>query len=86
MSLADRHPYKASTASAANRAARRPLRDADVLIPLLVLSPAFLAVVVRTMARGEEFGAGPTVCAAIVLLAVAMFVSAWRDRSTDRSS
>jgi hypothetical protein len=65
---------------------KRPLRerlpDADIVILLVILSPAFLAVVVRTVLRGEAFGAGATVCAALVIVALATAASAWRARGT----
>jgi hypothetical protein len=75
----DPHPYR--TVGRGERPGRGPWPDADVLIPLLVLSPAFLAVVVRAMVRGEALSAGATVCGAIVAATVGMSVSAWRARA-----
>jgi hypothetical protein len=54
--------------------------DRDILIALGLLWPAFLALVVRTFMRGETFGTGATVAAAMVVLAPALLVSAWRAR------
>jgi hypothetical protein len=66
---------------AATRTRHRPSRlvDGDIAILALLLSPAFLAVVVRTIARGATFGAGPTVCGALLALTVAIAVSAPRS-------
>jgi hypothetical protein len=74
-------PYRSFATAPPGRPRRPPLADADILIPLVFASPAFLAVAVRTMLRGEAFGAGATVCASMVVLAVALVVSAWRARA-----
>ena len=70
-------PYRSVDTSTPTR---HRFADGDVLIAVGLLSPAFLAVVVRTIARGEVFGAGPTICGALVVLAAAMSISAWRAR------
>lgn len=75
-----RDPYRTLTVKPAKRPFREPLPDADIVILLVIVSPAFLAVVVRTLVRGEAFGTGPTVCGAIVVLALLMAASAWRAR------
>jgi hypothetical protein len=63
----------------------RYLRDADMVVLLAVVSPAFLALVVRTLLRGERFDTGPTVSAAIVVFALLTGVSAWRTRAQNRT-
>jgi hypothetical protein len=49
---------------------------------MVLMSPIFLAVVIRTALHGETFGASETVCGAMVLAAAALGVSAWRGRRT----
>jgi hypothetical protein len=56
------------------------LPDSDILTLLGLACPAFLVYVVWTVLSGEAFGTGATVAAAIVILAPALFVSAWRSR------
>jgi hypothetical protein len=73
-------PYRTLTEAHAKRRRREPLPDADIVIALILLSPAFLAVVVWTLVRGETFGVGPTVCGALVVLTVLTAASAWRAR------
>jgi hypothetical protein len=75
--------YRALDVDRAERPHR--FRDADVVILLAVVSPAFLAVVVRTLLRGEPFDAGPTVSAAIVVFAVLTVASAYRTRAQNRT-
>ncbi len=60
--------------------ARRYLPDADVVVLLLALSPIFLTVVIRSVARGDVLGVGWTICAAAFALSLAMAISAWRAR------
>jgi hypothetical protein len=50
------------------------------LIALVATAPLFLAVVVRTAIRGDTFGAGATVCAALVVLAAWAAVATFRNR------
>jgi hypothetical protein len=59
---------------------REPLPDADIAVLLLVVSPAFLAVVVRALARGEALGPGATVCGAIFVVALVTAARTWRAR------
>ena len=54
--------------------------DADIVILLIALSPAFLGVVVWTFVRERALGSGATVCGALVVLAVLTAGSAWRAR------
>jgi hypothetical protein len=56
--------------------------DADVVILLALLAPAFLGVFLWAVLYAEDIGAGPTVCGALVVLAVAMSTSAWRARGS----
>jgi hypothetical protein len=60
--------------------ARRNLPDADVLVLLVALSPIFLTVVIRSIARGDVLGVGWTICAAAFALSLAIAISAWRAR------
>jgi hypothetical protein len=79
MGQPDRHSSRTSPETQP-RKGHRPLQDADVVVPLGLVAPLFLAVVVRTAVRGETFGAEATVCAAMVVLFVMMLASAWRAR------
>ena len=62
------------------RVGQGPILDADVVILLALLSPAFLAVFIWAFFYGQDIGAGPTVCGALAVLAVAMTMAAWRAR------
>ena len=73
-------PYRKLAAAPASRAARSPMPDADIVILMLVLSPAFLAVVVWNVLRGNVIGPEATVCGTLVVLAARMALSAWRTR------
>jgi hypothetical protein len=53
------------------------LPDREFLVVMAAVWPAFLALVVRTLLRGETFGAGATVGAAVVVAVPVLFVSAW---------
>jgi hypothetical protein len=76
----NKDPYRTLGINPAKRPLSERLPDADIVILLVILSPVFLAVVVRTLLQGEAFGAGATVCAALVVIALTMMVSAWRAR------
>src|SRR5260370_41976800 len=73
-------PYRDGATVSSARKRPRHVQDMDVLVLLAILSPAFLAVTVHTVLRGETWGVGSTVCAGIVVLAVALVVSAWCAR------
>jgi hypothetical protein len=66
---------------AVDRPARQPLPNADIVVLLAVLSPAFLVAVIWTLVRGEAFGTEATLSAAVIVLAVLSGVSAWRARA-----
>jgi hypothetical protein len=51
---------------------------------MLLSSPVFLAVVIRTALHGETFGAGATVCGAMVLATAALSLASWRRRRDAR--
>jgi hypothetical protein len=76
--MVDRESLHATPPGA--RHARRYLPDADVVVLLVALSPIFLTVVIRSVARGEVLGVGWTICAAAFALSLAMAISAWRAR------
>lgn len=86
MGQVDRHSCRALPATLPRRKGRRPWQDADVVVPFGLVSPLFLAVVVRTVVRGETFGAEATVCAAMVVLFLVMAASAWRARRRPAST
>jgi hypothetical protein len=77
-------PYRDGATVSSARKRRRHVHDVDVLVLLAILSPAFLAVVVHTVLRGETWGVGSTVCAGIFVLTVALVVSAWCGHDFDR--
>jgi hypothetical protein len=56
------------------------LPDAEVVGLLLVLSLFLLPVVVETALHGRPFGAGSTVCGAVIVIAIAHTFAAWRAR------
>jgi hypothetical protein len=58
------------------------LPDAEIVVPMVLAAPIFLAVVIRTALRGEAFGAGETLCGALVAAALTVGISAWRRRRT----
>ncbi len=80
-----RLPYRSPAAPAAEPEDETPghdLPDAELVVLLVFAAPIFLAVMIRTALSGETFGAGPTVCGAMVVAAVALSISAWRARKT----
>jgi hypothetical protein len=79
-STIDESPYRSTAAQDERRKTSHPLPDTDILVLLLVVSPALLAAFIHAMLKDQEVGAGPTVCGIIAVLAVAVFVSAWRRR------
>jgi len=66
---------------AVDRPAREPLPNADIVVLLAVLSPAFAAAVIWTLVRGEAFGTEATLSAAVIVFAVLAAVSALRARA-----
>ncbi len=66
--------------SGGRRVPKGPMHDADIVILVALLAPAFLAVFVWSALDGQALGAGPTVCGAIAVLAVTWVASAWRAR------
>jgi hypothetical protein len=50
----------------------------DLVAVWLILSPAFLAVVIWTFVRGETFGAGQTVCAGLIAITAILLLRARR--------
>jgi hypothetical protein len=73
-------PHLSLVVDRARRPVREPLPDADIVILLAVLSPAFLLAVIWTIVRGEAFGTEATMSAALVVLAVLAAVSALQSR------
>ncbi len=69
-------------AGGGKRVGRGPMLDADIVILLALLAPAFLGVFVWAVFDAQDIGAGPTVCGALAVLAVAMAMSAWRARGS----
>jgi hypothetical protein len=74
----NRDPYRSSAGAKAAGAIDTGWPDRDILILLALVWPAFVAVVVRAIARGDTFGSGTTVCGGIAILVPALFVSSWR--------
>jgi len=66
---------------AVDRPVREPLPNADIVVLLAVLSPAFLVAVIWTLVRGEAFGTEATMSAAVIVLAVLSAVSALQARA-----
>jgi len=64
------------------RMGRGPMLDADIVILLALLAPAFFGVFVWAVFYTQDIGAGPTVCGALAVLGVAMAMSAWRARGS----
>jgi hypothetical protein len=71
-------PYRSPAVREKRKIAER-FPDADILVLLLVASPALLAVFIHALLQNEPIGAGTTVCGAIAVLAAAMFISEWRS-------
>jgi hypothetical protein len=84
--MAERRTFRAYRALDAREGFRAsgPMHDADVVILLALVAPAFLAVVVWAFMSGQSVGAGPTVCGAFVVLAISSAVSALRGRRRHR--
>jgi hypothetical protein len=70
-------PYRRTDEPAAPSPGRA-LSDPDVVGMLAVLAPVFLAVVAHAIAGGEVFGAGQTVCGAMVIAAAVAAIAARR--------
>jgi hypothetical protein len=80
-------PYRSPAAPAAepeNEPRGFELPDAELLVAMVLTSPIFLAVVIRTALNGEAFGASETICGAMVAATAALGFSAWRGRKTRR--
>jgi hypothetical protein len=57
-----------------------PLPDGDLLVALGLLFPICLGEVARSIARGDAFDTGSTLCGALVVVAPALAIAACRRR------